>query len=238
VAVAHDERFESHTGTTGSASEASFSWSHNPIGVPRGVLVFVFTNADADTITSVTYDGVDAPQVSEAIATSAEPGRTTAFFLGASVPTTDPANVIVTRVNNATVMYAISETVTALTDTEVYVPGIVLLQTVGTLAEQNVDDGSPGTNSLRFAAVNSGLAAPPVAGANSTALQGIDFGTRVCQAVRETTAGQGSRPVGFADAGSDDRAAIHLAVREIPTTLLPRRIDPVQFVPIHFPNRW
>lgn len=33
--------------------------------------------------------------------------------------------------------------------------------------------------------------------------------------VRETTAGQGSRPVGFSYGTSDDRAAVHLAVREV-----------------------
>lgn len=215
MAVAHDAFGESHGGTTGSASEASFIINHNPVGTPRGVAVVVITNADADDITSVTYAGAAMTQIAEAIDTTDEPGRCTLFFLGSSVPTDDPATVTVNRVNNADVMYAVSISVTAATDTEVYTPGIVLLENDGTLAEQNVDDGSPGTNSVRYAVINSGLGSVPAAGANSSILGGIDFGTRVAHAVQETTAGQGSRPVGWSSGTTDDRAAVHFAIREV-----------------------
>jgi hypothetical protein len=53
-------------------------------------------------------------------------------------------------------------------------------------------------------------------GANSTSVNQNAFtvpaGGMVCRVVRETTPGQGSRPIGFAVA-SDDVAAVHLAVR-------------------------
>lgn len=214
MAVAHDSFGESHGGSTGSASEASFNINHNPVGTPRGVAVLVFTNADADDITSVTYDGAAMTQIAEAIdSVGTDPGRCTLFFLGSSVPTTDPATVTINRVNNADVMYAVSISVTAATDTEV--TGTVLLQEDGTLAEQNVDDGSPGADSVRYCGLNSGLAALPAAGANSTAMASIDFGTRIAGTVRETTAGQGSRPVGFSSGTSNDRAAVHFAIREV-----------------------
>lgn len=217
MAVAYDAFTESHA-TGGSASEASFSWSHNPVGTPKGVLVFVCTNANADYITSVTYDGVNVPQVSggEAADTATEPGRTTAFFLGSSVPTTDPATVVVNRTNNATVLWAVSITVTASSDTAVYTAGIVLLQENQAPAEKNVDDGSPGSNSVRFAGINYGRSAASIAaGANSTMLatQNHASTSRSTAVCRETTAGQGSRPVGFTGV-SDDCAAVHLAVYE------------------------
>lgn len=219
MAVAHDAVSESHSGTTGSASEASFTWSHNPVGVPRGILVFTFVNANADDALSVTYDGVNVPAVTggRAVDTATEAGDCKAWFLGTSI-TTDPANIVVNRNNNANVMYAVGFTVTALTDTEIYLAGIVLLQDDGTLAEQNVDDGSPGTNSLRYCGLNSGLPSVPALGASSTsfgAVGAIDFTPRVVATCRETNAGQGSRPVGFSSGTSDDRAVVHLAIREV-----------------------
>lgn len=217
MAVAHDFGSESHTGTTGSTSQASFSWSHNPVGVPSGVLVFVWTNADADLIVfpEVTYDNVLLIQVAEAIDSLGEPGRCTVFFLGSGVPTTDPATVAVTRTNNATVMYAVCVTVTAAGNTEV--TGVVTQTTDGTLAEVNVDDGSPGSNSLRYAAGHSGLATSPTIGANSTLVHDLELAatTQEFGVVRETVAGQGSRPVGFVSGTSDDRAFVYLAVREV-----------------------
>ena len=221
MAVAWDSQSESHTGTTGSVSEGSFSWTHTPSGTPAGILVFTFTNFSIDIISGVTYGGVAMTAVSGgyAVDTATEPGDCKAWYLGSSIPT-GAQTVTVTRTNNTTVAYAACHAVTASTNTEVYTPGIVLLQNNGTFAEQNVDDGSPGTNRLRFAGTQSGNSSQFIPGANSTWDTGatIDYGVRVCVTVRETTAGQGSRPVGFSYGTSDDRAAVHLAVREIPSS--------------------
>lgn len=219
MAVAHDNHSESHTGATGSANEASFTWQHDPVGVPRGVIVFVINMASAgpSNVTGVTYDGVALSTVSGGFAedTAGESGMCEAWFLGANVPTTDPADIVVSRVNDADEMIAFAATVTAGGDTEVYVPGIVLLQENGTLAEENVDDGSPATDSVRYAAGFSGLAAFPPTGANSTGLHDFDTGQQTAAFVRRTNAGVGSLPVGFASGTADDRAFVHLAIREI-----------------------
>lgn len=218
MAVAFDASAESHTtGTTGSVSQASFSWTHAPVGTPAGILVFVFTNANTALISSVTYGGTSMNAVSGGMAadTTTEPGRCTAYFLGSSIPTGNQT-VQVNRTNNTTAMYAVSVSVTADRNTEAVGP--VLLQNDGTLAEQNVDDGSLGTNSVRFAGINSGLGTAPSAGANSTIMQTFAYSARSVSTVRETTAGQGSRPVGFSSGTSDDRAAVHLAVREVAPT--------------------
>ncbi len=223
MAVAHDLATESHTGTTGSANEASFSWSHaGAASGVKGVLVFVFqANNTGDDATSVTYGGVALAKVSGGMAadTVTEPGRCTAWFLGSGVPQ-GTQTVVVARNNNANIMYGIAVTDIAATDTEIYTPGIVLLQENGSWAEQNVTDGSPGSNSVRYAGDYTGAVAPNGPGANSTALQSIDLGAFGCAAVRETTAGQGSRPVGFSNATADDRATVHLAVREIPVVTM------------------
>jgi len=96
MAVAFDAVSESHTGTTASASEASFSWTHSPVGTPRGVVVFVFIiAADADYVTSVTYGGTAMTEnPTFAFDSADEPGRTYAFSLGSSVPTGNQTVVV------------------------------------------------------------------------------------------------------------------------------------------------
>lgn len=218
MAVTFDIATESSASDIGSASEASFTWSHNanPGGGQGGVLIFTFVNANADNATSVTYGGVGLTAVTNgrAVDTVNETGDCKAWFLGTGVPSAGQT-VVVNRTNNSNVMYGVAITVFSSIDTEV--TGVALLQENQALAEQSIDDGSPGTNSLRFAGTNSGLATHPAAGANSTEAHFFPnpSAQRSISTVRETTGGQGSRSVGFS-ASTDDVAAVHLAVREIP----------------------
>ena len=226
MAIGFDAVSESHTGTTGSTSESSFNWSHAPAGTPKGVLVFTFVNANADDATSVTYGGVSLTAVSGGRAASSNatsPGDCKAWFLGSGIPT-GTQTVTVNRTNNANAIYAVAITVTSGTNSAVHTAGIVLLTTdASSISEQLVTDGSPGTNSLRFAGINCGFAnwnedpdGFPVPeqnvlpGSNSTWINNttiltgssgvvgiIDYGTRGCGVVKESAAGQGSRNVGF-----------------------------------------
>lgn len=219
MAVAHETATESHTGTAGSASEASFDISVPFTSSSKGLLVYTFViGATGDLATSVKIDpagaNTDVPALSGGRATDSagEIGDCKAWFLGSGLPTTT-ATVRINRTNNASVMYAVAITVTASGNTET--TGIVLLEEEGAITEQSVDDGSPGSNSVRYAGLYSGLTdvGTSIVGANSTSLHFIDVGPRGAHVVRETTAGQGARSVGFT-AGTDDRAAVHLAIRE------------------------
>ena len=221
MSVSFDTSVESHTGITGSVSEDFFDILITPSASVKGLLVFTLVNADADDALSVKINpsgaNVDVPAVSggRAIDNLGEPGDCKTWFLGSGLPAGGAEwTVRINRNNNANVMWAVAITVIANNNTEVYTPGIVLLEGDQALSEQNVDDGSPGTDSLRFAGVNFGGGAVQTAGANSTVLQDIDFGARIDSVVRENTAGQGSRPVGWTAAGSDDTAAVFLAVKE------------------------
>jgi hypothetical protein len=229
VTVAFDLGSESHTGAVGSISQASFSWSHASPSSPDvcGVLVFVVgLVTSADDSTGVTYGGVALSAVSGGFAqdTATEPMSCKAWFLGdkASIPQ-GTQTVVVTRNNNTNELWACAITVLSTTnnkDTAVHEAGIVLLQGDGTLAEQNVTDGSPGTSSLRFAAMASGLAAFPPTGSSSFAVHDFDTGNQTAAVVRELSAGQGSRPIGFSSGTSDDRAGVHLAVKEVSTPVV------------------
>lgn len=230
MAVGFDASSESHTGTTGSASEASFSWTHSG-GTPKGVLVFTFVNGSGDDATDVTYGGVSLTAVSggRAVDTAGSPRDCKAWFLGSNVPT-GSQTVVVTRSNNANVMYAVAITVTASSDkdTAVHEAGIVLRENNVTLDARSPSDGNPGTDSMRFAGGNSAVDTYSTILTSSlfsnimyvntnfsTALQHIDFGTDVIGAVRETTAGQGARQVGWTMIDNTDGAAVYLAVKEV-----------------------
>lgn len=214
MAVAHDA--SSLFSATWSTSTASFSWTHTPVGTPRGVVVFVFTAGSAsDFISSVTYGGTAMTRVTGGAATDSagEPGRCDLFFLGSGLGT-GAKSIVVNRTNNATAMNAVAATVTAATDTAIHGTP-VLLQGDGTLAEQAVNDGSlTGQNSMRYGALFTGLQTLPTVGSNSTSLHTQDRGSDGLVFCRETTAGTGSRSVGWSNGTTDDRAGVFVAVRE------------------------
>lgn len=215
MAVAHDAASESAT----NSSVASFTVSHTPVGTPAGVLVYTYNlNSATNIATSVSYGGVNVPAVSggEAADTAGEPGNCKAWVLGSGVPT-GAQTVTINRTNNTDTMYAIVITVTAGGNVEA--TGVVLQQENQAPAEASVDDGSPGTNSMRYAGAYCGLATVPGPGANSTALHDVLVAsTRSASAVRETTAGQGARSVGYS-AALDDWACVALAIREVAATV-------------------
>ncbi len=227
---------ESHTGTVGSISEASFAWSHAGNSSTKGILVFVVGLVTSnDDALSIDYGGVDVPAVAGGFAqdTVSEPMSCKAFFLGSAV-LGGTQTVTVTRNNNTNELWASAVDVTAAANTEV--TGVSLLQEDGTLAQVNIDDGSLGANSQRFAGIASGLAAPPPVGANSTLNHDFDTGNQTAAVVRESVTGQGSRPVGFSSGTSDDRAAVHLAVREV--VVAAPQVRPFDPVPETVSARW
>jgi hypothetical protein len=222
MTVAYDTVTESHGGTSGNTSSASFNWTHTPVGTPRGVLVFVFSGngsgATSGECTGVTYGGVSMSAVSGGTAsdTATEPGTVQSYFLGASIPTGNQT-VVVSRNNNAMQVYACCITLTSSGSYDTQLVGTpVLLQENGTFAVQAVDSGS--VSALRVAAGYSGGSNVLSAGTGSTSTGAngqIDFGLYTFTTAYETTAGSGSRNVGFSYGTSDDRAGVHLAVTEI-----------------------
>lgn len=214
MSVAHDA--SSKTATI-SQSEAAFSFTHTPVGVPRSALVVVFEyQTNVDDVLGVTYGGVALGAVAggRALDTLTELGTCKAYHLGAGIPTAAQL-VEVARNNNATTMGAMCATATADGDTEV--TGVVLLQENQILAEQNVDDGRAAGASLRYAGLYTGfsLTGSTSPGVNTTALEALGLiGSAFAKLGVETVPGFGSRPVGFTSATADDVAEVLLAIRE------------------------
>ena len=217
------------------ASVASFNIGTLGTGAQCGV-VFICTHNSATAVdTGVTWNGVAMTLIGSATDTDTEPGVTRGYFLDGVTNGT----ITVSRTNNATVCvgYAASISAAGACNISQWVTqgggGTFNVNansseagTTGS-AEQPVDDGSPGTASMRFAAYYSGAATPPAAGASSTALQVLDSSALGSRFVRETTAGQGSRNVGSVSGTIDDWAFMAVAVSEIPAAARVPKYQPM-----------
>lgn len=214
MAVAYLNNTASHAADAGSVSEASFTWNHAPGGTAKGVVVFVFQEgATSDACTGVTYGGVTLASLGTIVAdTASELGTVKAYFLGASVPTDNPAAVVISRTNDTTQMYAVCYTFSSAADCST--AGYATWAENQSFGVQSIDDGSPGENSVRVMGMYYGDSSVRAAGTGSTAGASIDLGARVACTFYETTPGQGSRDVGPESSASDDLAAIAFAVIE------------------------
>ena len=220
MAVAYDAVSQSTTGTNPGTNVASFNWSHDPVAAPEAAVVFVFEDSATDNITGVTYGGVameDLGASYDAVDSATEPGRVDTYFLsGAALPKgTGVQTVEVSCNNNGTEKWAVCITLTGAANKLLRPTGVVLLEGDGAYTVQSVNDGSPGSNSLRVAGAYYGGTTPAPAGTGSTSRATLDSGNYGYSVVTETTAGQGARNVGFNNATSDDRAAVHFAVAEL-----------------------
>ena len=116
--------FDAHTSSTGGTGDYSFS--HTPVGTPRGVLVHVIMNGASIGVTGVTYGGTSMTEVAESPASNltGELGACHTFFLGSSIPT-GMQTVAVDVTLGTEVSVAGCTTLTADQDTSVVDTGIV-----------------------------------------------------------------------------------------------------------------
>ena len=210
---------ESHTGTTGSVSEASYTFALGQAGdSPKGVLVFAMSYGAADLSTAVTYGGTSLSRVTGGMAadTATEQGRVAAWFLGSSVPS-GAQNVVVTRSNNANPSYSVAFLLGGAADlTNAVTP--VLQQENAAGAAQTIDPGT--TTSIVLAGLYTGSATAPGASTSMTLAQTLS-GTYAYAfgAAYETTPTTGSRSRGCTS-GNDDLAHVILAISEVQTAEL------------------
>lgn len=219
---------ESHTGSTGSVSENSFTFAVGQAGdAPKGILIFVFQGvAYAEKTSSVTYGGTTVPAFGTDLAswdTTTEPGRVRAFFLGSSVPQGAPSGgVVVNRTNDTTTMYAVAYLLGGSTDLEEKARYTAGSTGNAAAAQQSIAAGSMTTQI--FAALYSG--GPTLAtGSNMTAPStstSLAYSSYSFQAGHETTPTTGTRTRGLTLA-TDDLGYIIIALGEVP----PRTADGV-----------
>ena len=115
--------FDAGSQPTASTNDP-LTWTHTPVGTPRGVFVAVWSVADStDTVNGVTYGGVAMSEVTGSRQLVNEAGSNDdcsmhLFFLGASIPT-GPQTVSVDMTGTSFTHHARCATVTAAGDTEI-----------------------------------------------------------------------------------------------------------------------
>jgi hypothetical protein len=113
-----------------AAGTGNLSWTHTPVGTPRGVIVQIAqyggVDPDQDDVASVTYGGVSMAEaaLSPVEKDTGEVGIVYEYFLGASIPT-GAQTVAVTTNGKGISKRAAAITLTAAQDTSVVDTSII-----------------------------------------------------------------------------------------------------------------
>ena len=188
------------------------TWTHRPIGVPRGIVVNIVGNTDVDTVAAVTYGGVPMSRV-QFRNVSGEKGSAYTYFLGISVPV-GPQAVVVSFVGSDK-HCGVSSSLTAANDTFVDVqdgvsslslanPFITLAPTADGWLYGCIFSGVQSVNKIK-----------PNGGYFTS--QEVDFGPNVASFIRATGAVavvNGPYTPGW-QVSADDVAAVALLVGEV-----------------------
>lgn len=193
----------------------NLSWTHTPVGTPRGVIVeVVFHSAVVAQVSGVTYGGVNMAEVagSPNIHDSGEDGGVHTFFLGASIPT-GPQTVLVT-VSGAAVKNAVAYTVTAAADTEVVDTDVSInsATAVNPSAVLALGGRTCFASIAFFSGQDATTSITPLSG--WTNRQEVDFGLLTAGWYTYDTIGSADVTAGWTQA-SDQAAAIALAISEV-----------------------
>lgn len=210
MAVAHDAAFE----LVRTLTTNPFSWTHTPVGTPRGVVVYIEHDTSAtDHVTGVTYGGVAMARVVRATDTAAEPGAAEMWFLGASIPTGAQTVEVTLSTGTDDNFHCVSATVTASDDTEVVdFDGVsedasnpaVTLAYAGRTCISYVGAHLGGSNIADYTEKS-----------GQESVHTHDWGILQSQFSRQTTPGTSDFTAGWDRATADDAALVAVAVSEV-----------------------
>lgn len=189
------------------------SFTHNPIGVPKGVVVIVASNGSSAPCTGVTYAGVAMTLEQSAVDTS-EAGWIGIWVLsGVAVPTTDPATVVLQGCDSSSKWATCMTVLAATTGTQV-----VGKNGVNTTTSTNPTvDVVTSAQSLLHGAVHGGASNPGLYanGTGYTWLTNADYGQRSARVQRsEMPVAAGTIQFNFTYGTSDDWCIAAVALGE------------------------
>jgi len=209
MAVAYDAFTASAAGT------GDFSFTHTPVGTPRGALLFLVQgDAGDDQMSSTpTYGGVNMTEValSPNLKAAAEAGGVHCYHLGASIPT--GAQTVAATVGGAGTKIAYLITTTADRDTEV----------VDTDASINSDSVQTPTAVLSLGGVScfccigafwGGAASTVAPNTGWTSRNENAFAATVGLCYTYDTVGTSDVTIGYTNTASNDAIVFGIAIRE------------------------
>lgn len=205
--------FDASSETTGTTT---FSWTHTPVGTPRGVFVFIVTQTDtADVISGVTYGGVTMDRQQHAADAVGEAGACYGYFLGESVPT-GAQTVEVTVSSGSNAKWACAITVTAAADTELAGIGSAKLEGDSTNSSVTITGIAGASYGAAGMFWGGGIVGSVVEGTGMTMRQTHDFGDVTGFAMsRSSQLASGDMTMAFDTSGdTDDTAMVGIAIQE------------------------
>lgn len=195
-----------------------FTWTHTPIGTPRGVIVTTAHGIEStNCIVSVTYGSATMTITQSNTDTLTEPGRSYIYFVGTSIPTgpqTVTADIAALGTCSTTDMEFVSITYTAAVDT-------VVLANNGineNVANPSVTLSYSGRQALAVMVFYSGVGTVPITSACSgssacTLVFNEDLGNFVSTVDRQTTRGGTNQVMGYTS-GTDNVAFSAVAITQ------------------------
>ena len=210
-----------------AVSTSDLSWTHTPVGTPRGVIVLISQNVSSDDqVTSVSYGGVAMTEVAGsplAKTLGTEDGALYGYFLGTGIPT--GAQTVFVTVSVPTNRRAVCYTVTAAADTEIEDTTATDLNAT-TNPSVNVTLGA-GVSAFIAGVLHSGVDAVTsiASAANCTDVLEHDHGTQCTLWNRRTNieTGAGDFAVGWTCAISEESGILAVAIKES-ITWIPKAI--------------
>jgi hypothetical protein len=173
----------------GDAIDTTFT--HTPVGTPRGVLFVCLHTIAQDQVISVTYGGVTMNEVSNSpflAVAGTKPATAEVFFLGAGIPT-GVQNVVVDR-GGTSAGRLIVVSVTAASDTTI--DAVATLDTVIQDPSQNIDTTAATNTWIMGALAFNGIDTSTVTtGTGYTQISETDIGTWVAHSQYRTSNGTG-----------------------------------------------
>jgi len=216
--------FDAFADTTNFAT-GDFTWTHTPVGTPKGVVVWVLeaSTASQDGVSGVTYGGTAMTEVTGSPLQhgSGEFGTVHCFFLGSSVPT--GAVTVAVTTSNANSKVGGSVTFTASDDTEL----VDVDATINSDSQENPSVTLSATSRTVWAGIGFYSGQNAVTGitplTNWTGQTEDDIGTKTMGIYTYDTIGTSDVTAGWTQ-GADDAVMIAVLVAEVGGASPARRV--------------
>lgn len=194
---------------TGTQDPYTFSYAG---GTPEGILIAVVSGSSNSLTNSITYGGVNLPNIISASDTATETGRASFWFAGAGLPTgTQTVSVDLTGAVTDDVHYVVFE-LSGLTNLEII--------DMDSLSENQANPvitlQKGGRTGICIAAMYGGGAAPGgTLAAGNTLDHTHDLGAFYSQTCYETTVDNADHSIGWSTLADDDLAMVAVCVSEV-----------------------
>lgn len=220
MAIAHDALSE-NSATDSASFTADASWTHTPVGTPKGVCVIITQpTSSADEVSGITYGGIALARSITQARTVTEQSRVYIYFLGSGIPTGAQTVAVTLTTQTAAAKHGMAFTMTAAAGQNTAVDASNGAD-LGIVANPSITVTHTGTLSgwAGYCGHTYGANTPVSTGLQSgeTYRAGHDPGAAVAMVyTRHGGADSASSTYGYTTLASDDQNLAAVVVKEVP----------------------